>query len=415
MSVFDNVLRTYTGPADYAEESFSFFNRSAREEVGRVRDLIEAWVADYPAAERSEIVMRLREDSGNFQSAFFELYVHHLLKRSGHEVELHPLVKGTTKRPDFLAIPTNGFSPPTYVEAVVAGGRSEAERTERALHDRIQDDINSFEQTEFLLIVAILEGKPNQYPARRLLHAFVGRILKGLDPEDVAERSQNGEDISRTLRRRFIHKGLTVEVYPIPKSQTTRGRVERNIAGGPIRVLRSNAFHSVRDAIKTKAGRYGELGRPYVIAVNCASEWGVEEIEVRQALLGREVVVFSDDEDPQFRYDGEGAFSHRSKPTNTRVSAVLAVRGLWPHSVPYADVALYHHIAPKLPYGGPLESLREIKLVDTHLEIVPGPTRHIGQLFDLHTGWPYGLDDPRGRGWQRVVVPDDSGQLDASR
>ena len=41
MNVFDNVDRTYTGPSKYAEDSFAYFNRSARDEVARVRDLIE--------------------------------------------------------------------------------------------------------------------------------------------------------------------------------------------------------------------------------------------------------------------------------------------------------------------------------------------------------------------------------------
>lgn len=395
MLIFDDLSRTDTGPAAFAEGSFAYYNRSARPEVGSVRDLLEQWIAAYPDQGRQDLIHRLREDFGSFQAAFFELYLHALFLALGHRVELHPELDGTTKRPDFLVAPSSGGGQ-FYVEAVVAGDESVDQRTERRLHDRIQDDINAFRHQGFFFILARLDGRPAEYPRRRMLHEFLRVTLEGLDPDEVERRIRSGESISRTLRRRFSHKGLQLELYPWPKSPAARGDEHyRSVGAGPVRVPRSTAREAIRAAVKGKAGRYGELCLPYIVAVNCASRWGVEEDEVREALLGREELRIPRGGEPRFVYDGEGAFTHKHAPVNTRVSGVLAFRDLAPPSVLRAEIRLYHHIAPKRPYVGPLDVLPSARRVGDVLKYLPGTVQTPQVIFGLYPEWPYESDHPR--------------------
>jgi hypothetical protein len=367
-----------------------------------VRELLERWLSGYPEESRYELIGRFRADFGAFHSAFFELYLHTLLVALGHRIDLHPAVAGTAKRPDFLATPRDGGEP-CYFEAVVAGDESVEQKTERLLQDRIHDDIDAFRHPDFFFVLARLDGRPNEYPRRRDLHAFLRATLEGLDPEDVARRIQSGEAVSSTLRRRFSHKGLELELYPWPKSPKARGNTDvRSVGAGPVRVLRSTAREAIRSAVKAKAARYGELPHPYIVAVNCSSRWGVEEDEVREALLGREELRIPHGEgDPQLVYDGEGAFNHKHRPVNTRVSAVLAFRDLAPSSVLHTQVRLYHHIAPKRPYVGPLDVLPCARRVADVLKYFPDTGWGPETLFGLNPEWPYEPGQPRVLGRSR--------------
>lgn len=81
------------------EGPFHYLNLTARPKAGPVRDLIEAWVQEYPADRRARIRGELRDDD-KFHDAFFELFTHALLRKVGYEVEVEPtLINGLT--PDF--------------------------------------------------------------------------------------------------------------------------------------------------------------------------------------------------------------------------------------------------------------------------------------------------------------------------
>ena len=150
---------------------------------------------------------------------------------------------------------------------------------------------------------------------------------------------------------------------------------------------------------------------PYVVAVNCTSRWGVEEDEVREALLGREQVVLTESgEAACLVYDGNGAFVHRNTPTNTRVSAALIRRDLSPSSIPRASARPYHHLAPKRAPVGPLQRLPQAMRVGNVLGYGDGTAPPFAELFGLWPEWPYEPGDDRGRVWQRVTASGTEGE-----
>lgn len=401
MLLFDEGMRDYTGPSDYAEGSLSYYKRSARPEVGRIRELIEGWLESYPAPERQEPIARLRKDFGTFHAAFFELFTFQLLRATGHDVEPHPVIPGTSRRPDFLAKPLNGGAP-CYVEAITVRAETADRQRERQLHARVQDDLNAFRHPDFFFHIARLEGWPKEYPKRAALHQFLREVLSGLDAADIAARIEGGESVDRSLRRQYSHKGMTLEIHPWPKSEKNRGRTDqRSVGAGPITIIRSTAREAMRDAIKTKARRYGDLRHPYLVAVNCMAEWGVEDHEAPEALLGSEQVVWREDRSHQLVYSGEGAFSHRNRPTNTRVSGALVFRNLTPPTITRAEPRLYHHFAAKRPYVGALDALPHTRLQEGVLRDSEG-SADVATLLGLWPEWPFDAGDRRGMGWKYI-------------
>jgi hypothetical protein len=67
----------------------------------RVLAALERWLAQYPAAGRSELRGRL-DDDDKCLAAFWELLLHELYRAAGFSLEAHPSIEGTSRRPDFL-------------------------------------------------------------------------------------------------------------------------------------------------------------------------------------------------------------------------------------------------------------------------------------------------------------------------
>ena len=90
-------------PARHGEPHFTYLARTGRPLFARVRELMEAWLAEVPKHHREGLAARLRnEDDQHFEAAFFELYLHALFRRLGFRPTLHPRAGGRGRRPDFL-------------------------------------------------------------------------------------------------------------------------------------------------------------------------------------------------------------------------------------------------------------------------------------------------------------------------
>ena len=82
--LFNEITRTYAGPADQAESEFAYLDRSARPGSEKIRLALEEWFNHYPADEQEEFASRFRsEEPYSCISATFELYLHELLRANG--------------------------------------------------------------------------------------------------------------------------------------------------------------------------------------------------------------------------------------------------------------------------------------------------------------------------------------------
>ncbi len=104
MPLFDDAVRTERRPRYENESVFDYLNSSARPGSAAVRLLMENWFDEYPIRHAPDIRTRFRSRTAvDHQGAFWELYLHTLLRRMGYDVEPHPPVPGVTSHPDFLA------------------------------------------------------------------------------------------------------------------------------------------------------------------------------------------------------------------------------------------------------------------------------------------------------------------------
>ena len=89
--LFDNLTRNDAGPKQYGEPAFTYLNQSGREDVARVREVLERFFQDYPSAHQAEIRRRFRStDDIQHKSAFFELFLHQLVRFGRFTVHVSP-------------------------------------------------------------------------------------------------------------------------------------------------------------------------------------------------------------------------------------------------------------------------------------------------------------------------------------
>ena len=148
---------------------------------------------------------------------------------------------------------------------------------------------------------------------------------------------------------------------------------------------------AIRDAVVSKGRRYGDLDLPYVVAVNALGTH-VDRIDIMEALFGKEQFTYritpSGPSEPDPSRVPDGAWTRRSGPRYTRVSATLVAIQLLPWSVPRTSVCLYHNPWAKRPYQGELCRLSQAvpDREKGHMEWRDGAT--LSTIFRLPADWP---------------------------
>jgi hypothetical protein len=394
VKLFDDIVREYEGRAMYAEPSFAYLNRSARPAAERIRQTLETWFSHYPSEGQTDLCGRFRSDvDQHHYSAFFELLLHESLLRMGCRVEIHPNIAEdeTTKRPDFLVESPHGHR--FYIEAVLATGESAEEAAARARMDVVYDAINRLDSPGFFVGMDI-SGAPDTPPSARHIRAFLKARLDALDPDEVSEHLKLG-GIRAIPHWRYEHEGWRIDFHPIPKSPKMRGKSGvRPIGMRSFEAKFVDSSTPIRDAIVAKAGRYGDLELPYVIAVNALDESSVDRIDVMDALFGEEqyIVTFGQSgiSESEMSRAPNGAWMSGSGPRYTRVSAVLVAVRLLPWTVGSAGVCLIHNPWAQRPYFSELTRLPQGIPQDGRMEWQDGES--LAEVLELPAGWPVSMD-----------------------
>jgi hypothetical protein len=149
----------------------------------------------------------------------------------------------------------------------------------------------------------------------------------------------------------YSHDGWDIEFLPLPKSPAARGKPGIRPLGTQLYEPRMVDNRTpLRDAILDKAKRYGQLGRPYVIAVNTGLGsflHTLDDIDIMEALFGKEQYVFASDhfEDKELRLERvrDGAWIGEKGPRNTRVSAVIVASRLRPWNIAQSTPRVYYN------------------------------------------------------------------------
>ncbi|GAA1928587.1 hypothetical protein [Nocardioides marmoribigeumensis] len=384
--LFDDFERTDATPSTHQESTFEFLNRIAGDYWEHPRALMQEWLDHIPSEqEHNDLRQRFRSrDDEQFRSAFLELYLHESLVRAGYSVTIHPKVRGTRRRPDFLAERDNLR---IFIEAV-APGSTPAEKAAAQRRAVLFDTVNQLGDPNFMLWLDELEEGASP-PASARLRKDLRRWLAELDPDAPW-------DADAAPTRRWEHDDWAVRFRAVPKKPDARGTGpnDRAIAVyGHTGVDFIDDAPAIKKALATKHHEYGDLGTPFIIAVGTyihdRDRW-----HSSNAMYGHVAVQI--DEAP----DGsmvtrevrrpDGYFGTPPTWTNRNVSGVLLVNQLMPYYVQRAETTLWRHPNPihELPeaVGFPGDTL---SIADGTLVEVTAATK-ADQLFGLPDPWPPG-------------------------
>lgn len=369
--LFDQCERTLLGPRPEATSNFTWMNLCAEPYANTARVFLEGLMNDYPDNDRSQLVRRFRSENNSIhRSAFFELITQGWLKAIGHEVlEIEPSLEHTSKRPDFLVRAPSGQT--YYLEATA--------RSEPSDHlAEVKDAINALQSPLYLDLK--VRGEPDQNMSARQIARIIADYIESLDPDALPHNW-------RPLR--FVQSGVTFHVTPFQKKS------ERNMGARTIGCFHGNtqfisSSGDLKSVLKRKASRYGQLDRPYIIALACPEfHLGLEELT--NALFGSVAYRFNraEPERPGRMVRNRDGLWNRPipGPSNTGVSGVLFVPGMDMTAFASRSFLFILHPEPRHPAS------QDWFPADTH--IIQGEQLHqvetgqrLGLAFDLEEVWP---------------------------
>ena len=391
VTVFSATSRADPSPAGHGESHFQFLDRVSGSYWDQVRDLIDDWFSRLCSDAQADVAGRLRsKDDRQSTGAFFELYLHECLLRMGFTVTCHPVLEGTSRRPDFLAEKGNNS---IFIEARsaspsdVAVGRS-------ARVNVVYDSLDKLDSPNFFLWIEV--ERHGDAPLRvRPMRRRLEKWLDGLDPDEYTLVGKRRKELPG-----FIHNdaGWKIDFRAIPKSPNARGRKGARplgiFGGGTAQWVQDEA--GIRGALADKGSAYGAPGAPFVVAV-ASSSISLDDDDVLDALYGKEVVEFRTLADgrvstvmarkPDGYWYGGTRWEHRD------VSAVLVVKNLHPAFVGKQRHTIWEHPDPTDAVGELPMWRRAFVGPDGNLAFAD-PDRSQADWFGLSDPWPAGEPFP---------------------
>lgn len=371
----------------YSEDHFSYYNRSARPPIVRIRATLQSWFDHYPNQHQTELYQRFRSD---FDAAFYELFLHELLRCLGYTVQVHPILDlKAARQPDFLATSSTGSR--FVLEATLARDESEDKAARRKVEEVLLDSINALHSENFMLDVKVYLVT-TQAPSGRAIREFLARELAALDPDDIARRYASEGGWEALPKLVYATDNVHLVFRPIPVRAEKRGKVERPIGGlGPGEPVKINPMLALRRAVRRKASGYGKLGIPYVVAVNALAEYGPHSTDLIEALFGTVDLHFFRNpsgvgSSSRWVRSPNGAWFGPTGPHNTRVSAVLYSLPAIPWNLGSVPSLLIRNPWARYPDTSELGSLPKAQIDDSGLVWLEGTST--GQILGLPEGWP---------------------------
>lgn len=344
MLLFDDKVRTLEGPSPYNADIYRYYNDSAREDVGIVRNLLESWFKTYPEEHKDDF-------KAGFKAAmapgFYELYIYTLFTALGYDLEVHPELPGTAKRPDFKATKNKDYF---YIEVKYLTMSSAIEKNAERKKNAVLDAIDKIDASNFLLMLEEIIFKDISQPSGKSIIRFFNQELSKYNPDDyTALLEKHGFDGMPAII--YDDEKITIKTKLLPKSSKYRGTNSRSIALHPSVAVWGNDSDDIKSALEAKAVRYGKFNAPFIICLN-KQNVGLDKIEVNEALHGKLRISWSTNplnRDERWEYDGTGLFGSKVNPKFTRLSAVYITNANDANLAMNADHVLTHNPFAQFP------------------------------------------------------------------
>jgi hypothetical protein len=328
MNLFDDIERNYHGYRGETESEFAFINRSAKPLFSRTRELLQGWFDDVKANgdDKKDLKARFRSDDEKpHVAAFFELYCHALLRYQSYDVEVHQSADETTSRvPDFCA--SRSGERLFYLESTLAADTFMDEKSQARL-DNFLEGLVKLDSPNYGISMDYDEG-PEHQPSSKKARQFLKEKLGQLEERAAKTSSWPSGD---GIEWEYEDGGWKVRFSPILRAPEVRGKPGQRLivmgtSGGIV-----SPEGPLYASIKKKAAAYGNLTKPYIIAVDTLDDFA-DEHDVLDALVGKTGYRVDRNVGKVFvaRNPRSGAAFRdpQGNPSNTRVSAVLVAYGV---------------------------------------------------------------------------------------
>ncbi len=337
--LFDTKAAPLSGPSPYGMSTWEYLNRSTRNDIQAVRSVLGELLGDFPKMHGQELSSRMRiKDDRQFNGALWELILYTALTRSGFSVQVHPEVNESPKRPDFLVRRGQYAS---YVEARIAWDSSKESESEQSRLETLLDSINkNVRSEEFILGLDVEEIGPNAAPGQHL----IGELNVWL--QDLATRAEGrfaapAEEKAPSLQWARSGWSLTFQAFTIPPDEEITHEESSRIIGYTTgAAVWSEAADRIKNSIKKKKSRYGNLEHPLTIALNLQGDF-ISRRDVEDALLGPQQVSFPVGRSPgpsTWSRSGDGVFGCAAQPRSTGLCTVLVALKLHPWTLGRHDI-----------------------------------------------------------------------------
>jgi hypothetical protein len=278
--LFEPWTRHDPSQAGDEESTWAFLDRVDDRAIERIRRLMNAWFAAYPAEHRKGLKGRLASgDDVEFHGAWFELYLHALHRGLGFTVDVEPTLPEATTHPDFLLAWDDNR---VLLEATIIGHRKQTARTRRI--ERVIAAVNRTQSADFKLFFEI-DAEGNDAPPMREVRRRLERWLADLDWAEtraLQERAFSFETMDRRIERvgdwQFSFRAW-------PREPEKRGVPGPAIAAGPSDGATFDHAGTLLGRLSEKAGKYRVSGDPVIIAVRL-DRIGADTEDIAAALFG---------------------------------------------------------------------------------------------------------------------------------
>lgn len=317
--LFENKNRIDTEPASHIDNSFDYLDRSAGDNESVIRKILNDWFSIYPGKEKHELKCRFKD---SFTSAFYELFLFKLFRELGFNITVHPEIKNTQKRPDFL-MQKSGIE--FYLEAKEAKEVSAAQQAQKNRYDQVYDSLNKLKIPNYLLKIDKLILKSDKQPSITKYAEKIENEIAKHDPDLVTNQILK-YGLNASPKITLDNSDLMLQLTLIPKDPDKRNDKSRAIGIYPFESNFSGDETYLRKSFSKKANRYGVLDKPYIIGINALSHTFIGDYDINNLIWGSLAVSWStdpniDDLNPIRMPDG--LFRNTQGSTYKNVSAIL--------------------------------------------------------------------------------------------
>ena len=381
MKLFDDIDRTFKGPANHNENTFDYYQRCVRKDISIIRNKLNEWFQDCPDSEKKELKNSFKK---SFDDCFFELFLFQLFQNLGFKIIVHPNLKNSSKRPDFLVSRDNLE---LYVEAKIVKDKSKKEEGLERKINKFYDDFSRIKIKGFLLCIDEFVVKTKQQPNSKAALRHIENELKNIDPEKlIKDFENNGFDRIPIIKFEDEDLKITVKPMPVIPSAGTKEN-KRPIGIYPGEIFWGGGEESMRESINFKAKKYGELDKPFIVCINSLNFKTSGKIDIEDAIWGSQAISWSEDPDNRDEHwirKRDGIFLDKKGPRLKNLSGVFVTK-LYPHNIPSAEYWIFEN-----PFSTNSFNFKELDLPYNYIKegkIIRATGNSFDEILQIPKNW----------------------------